>query len=246
MKKYLWKAVVVQCSVPPVVQKMLIDFKQMTNWLISYGLHSRVHDKMELNSLTTDRFDKRWLPFYMAHYHEAACSFAAQQLSSWKESGGNTSALPYLTKPLARLRSDLFELSLDGNDFMVDVKLLPHNSVSFRGKVFHDKLKKYRDGSIGKLLIFPDGVNIIFREEDKRPKELKKANADTNFDNITVTTEDGMVSKVSLAKIQERRRQERKIRTPSKFSTWNRWLPHLLSLKRVYREFPLLTAVGCP
>ncbi len=211
MKNYIRRAVVVQCSIPPEVQIMLHDFRDMVNWLISWALHSREHNKYKMLAVTTDWFEKNWRGKYAAHYHEAACSLASQQLSSWSELGGDTSALPHLTKPMARLRTDLFKLSLKGNDLIVRFVLAPKQFVYLTTKVFHGKLSEYELGSLGEMNVFSDRLNLVWRVEDTRARAEDNAGIDTNFGDIVVATD--RIERVSLSKIteiQKRYRDERK------------------------------------
>ena len=87
---HVYRTVSVPVEVPPEVRTMLADFKDMVNWLVSWGLHSRVHHRMRMGALTTDWFEGHWRGKYAAHYHEAACSMASQQLSSWLALGAAT------------------------------------------------------------------------------------------------------------------------------------------------------------
>lgn len=211
MKNYIRRAVVVSCSIPPEVCAMLYDFKDMVNWLISWALHSREHDKYKMSTATTGWFEKTWRGKYAAHYHEAACSLAAQQLSSWNELGGDTSSLPYLTKPMARLRTDLFRVSLTGNDLVVRIGLAPRQFVYITTKIFHGKLSEYELGSLGEMSVFEDKINLVWRFEDTRIKAEDNAGIDTNFADIVIATD--RIERVSLAKvvaIQRRHREERK------------------------------------
>ena len=234
---HIYRTVSVPVEVPPEIRGMLIDFKDMVNWLISWGIHSRVHNKMRMGALTTEWFEARWRPEYAAHYHEAACSVASQQLSSWLELGGDTSSLPYLTKPVARLRSDLFRIELNEQDFRLRIVLEPHHFVYLTGKINHGKLSEYETGALGEVVVFDNKVNLVWRSGDLRPRAERVCGIDTNFDRLVLATDDGRIDEVSLKKVVEVQQKEKEVRHRIQ-SNVNRNLArqHRLLKRRAERE----------
>jgi hypothetical protein len=161
---------------------------------------------------TTEWFERTWRPRYAAHYHEAACAVAAQQLMSWQALGGNTSSRPYLSSPQMRLRKDLFKASLGGNRLKVRVVTAPHKFVTFETTVYHGRLNRYAAGPIGEMTLHEDYLDLVFSSPDNRPRAKKNAGMDTNFNSIEIALDD-RIEKVSLAKIieiQQRYKEERK------------------------------------
>ena len=211
---------------------MLEDFKSMVNWLISYGLwagrpknpdrdeywaktRNRVRfDRYRLCADTTDWFEKNWHPKYAAHYHEAACSFAAQQMASWLALGGDTSSPPYLKSPQMRLRKDLFKAVLQGDRFDVRVVTDGRRSfLEFSAMVHHGLLNTYAAiGSIGEMTLHEDYLDLVFATPDERPKARMNAGMDTNLKSIDIALDDRVehVSLEKVAEIQRRHREGRK------------------------------------
>jgi hypothetical protein len=161
---------------------------------------------------TTEWFEKTWRSRYAAHYHEAACAVAAQQLMSWQALGGNTSSRPYLNSPQVRLRKDLFRASLEGNRLKVRVVTAPHKFVTFEAVVNHGRLNRYAAGTIGEMTLHEDYLDLVFSFPDNRPRAKKNAGMDTNFDSIEIALDDRIetVSLASVVEIQARYREERK------------------------------------
>ncbi len=209
---------------------MLDDFKSMVNHLISWGLYVgrpknpdrekcwvETRGGLRFNHYqmckdTTEWFERTWRPKYAAHYHEAACAIAAQQLMSWRALGGDTSSRPYLNSPQVRLRKDLFKANLEGNRLKVRVTIAPHQFVTFETEVNHGRLARYAAGSIGEMTLHEDYLDLVFAIPDDRPKARRNAGMDTNFDSIEIALDD-RIETVSLAKvveIQRRYREERK------------------------------------
>ena len=231
MTNYIHRTIAIRCEIPSEIQSMLGDFRLMVNWLISWGLyvgrpknpnrkrywlatkHGERFDRYQMCNDTTEWFENAWHSKYAAHYHEAACSYASQQLKSSTALGGNTSCLPYLNRPMARLRNDLFRVDFLGErDISVRIVLEPHHFVGFRVSVFHRLLQDYRVGSaIGELAIFEDKLNLVFRLPDKRVRARKNAGMDTNFSSIEIALED-RIEHVSLEKVVEIQRRYRDIR----------------------------------
>lgn len=200
---------------------MLADFKDMVNWIVSWALNSprthgrkgrRVFDKYKICAATTGWFEARWHGQYAAHYHEAACSVASQQLTSWLALGGNTSSLPYLRRPMARLRADLVRTELKGRDLKLRVVLAPRQFVFLMGKANHDKLSEYAMGTIGEIVLFDDKVNLVWRLQDRRPRARKVCATDTNIARVVVANEDGRIDEISLKEVADIQRRERETR----------------------------------
>lgn len=207
-----YKAVVVRCVTRDTLP-MRRDFQAMVNHLISWGLHSKIHDKFDMWKETKVWFDKTWRPKYLAHYHEAACAYASQQLQGWKELGGNTSSLPYLKKPLARLRQDLFELSIKGEDLTLRVKLAPRQPpVLLQTRFLHGKRREYLKGDIGEVTIGEGGIILAFGFENARPIAKKLAGVDLNLSEIFIAREDGKILTVDISHIMNLQQNERKVR----------------------------------
>ena len=202
---------------PEQAREMLDHFTAMTNWLISFELQSRLviedargnvrTDKNLLEEQTTEWFEQEWRGRFAAHYHEAAISLAAQQLDSWRALGGNTSSLPYITKPMARLRADLFKIKFDGNCFTLSITLQPKETFTVEGTVEHGKFNEYSSGDLGEIVVFPDHINFCWSAPDKRLRAEHIVVFDTNE-----RTDDGKFIEVSLVGVQEIQKAERAVR----------------------------------
>lgn len=230
LKHQIHRAINVEYQAPRDLLPILNDFVSMVNHLVSYGLwagrpknpdrnqywletkNKFRFSRYQLCADTTDWFENNWRTKYAAHYHEAACSLAAQQLTCWRATGGNVRSLPYLSEPLIRLRKDLFRPTLDGDRLEVRVTTSRHKYLTFNATVNHGKLKEYRAGSVGEMTLHKDYFELIFSFPDNRPNAEKHADADTNFESIDFALEDEIVH-VSLGKvvaIQELYKEERK------------------------------------
>jgi transposase len=230
MKSQIYRTVNAKYDIPPEIRPVLDDFKSMVNWLVSWGIYAgrpknpdrgkywvETRRGLRFNSYwmceeTTEWFEKTWRPKYAAHYHEAACAVAAQQLMSWRALGGNTSSRPYLSTAQMRLRKDLFKATLEGNRLNVRVVTAPRKFVSFDTEVNHGRLNRYSSGTIGEMTLHQECLDLVFSSPEDRPRAKKNAGMDTNFDSIGIALDD-KIEKVSLAKvveIQRRYKEERK------------------------------------
>lgn len=229
-------------GLPSEVREMLDRFTAMVNWLISYTVWSKCvtedgrTDKNLLEEQTTEWFEQEWRGHFAAHYHEAAISLAAQQVDSWRALGGNTSSLPYITKPMARLRADLFKVKFTGNKFVLSITLQPTETVTIEGTIEHGKFDEYSSGDLGEIVVFPDHVNFCWSHEDARPKAEHIVVFDTNMSDLVGATDDGKFIDVLLQSVVDIQKKERDARHRIQKATKNVARQERLLRRRSGRE----------
>ncbi len=146
----LRKIIPVDCPVPEDLQAMLVDFRDMVNRLISWGLFERVRDPPEMRDRNYEWFREKYGGRYAAHYLHSACSVASDLLSSWDEIGGNTSSRPYVKKPFARLDQELVKVERrDREGVRIRVTLAPRHYAYVESPVNHWFWNEYLGDGLG-------------------------------------------------------------------------------------------------
>ncbi len=215
MKQFpiLRKAIPVDCHIPDELQAMLLDFKDMVNRLISWGLFARVRDARDMRDLDYNWFKTNYSR-YAVHYLHSACSVACELLSSWDELGGNTSSRPYVQRPFARLDQELVKVERRDHDgIRVRITLAPRQYGYVESPVNHRFWNESLGYRLGELTVVPDGVRLLVQAPDERPVTDKIAAVDLNFDNAVAATSDGLIMEMDLRPImdlQGRMREKRK------------------------------------
>ncbi len=210
----LRKAIPVDCPVSAELQSMLLDFRDMVNRLISWGLYERVRDPREMRDLNYQWFRKENGGRYAAHYLHSACSVACELLSSWDKLGGDTSSRPYIRRPFARLDQELVKVERrDNHGIRIRITLAARQYTYVEAKVNHRFWNEYLGYRLGELTVVPAGVRLLVQVPDERPVTDKIAAVDLNFHNAVAATSDGKIIEVDLKPImdiQNRMREKRK------------------------------------
>ncbi len=210
----LLKIIPVDCPVPEDLQAMLVDFRDMVNRLISWGLFVRVRGAREMRDLNYGWFREEYGGRYAAHYLHSACSVACDLLSSWDKLGGNTSSRPYVRRPFARLDQELVKVEgKDRNGVRIRITLAPWHYAYVESPVNHRFWNEYLGYRLGELTVVPDGVRLLVQVPDERPVTDKVAAVDLNFHNAVAATSDGKIIEMDLKPImaiQQRMREKRK------------------------------------
>ncbi len=210
----LRRAIPVDCRIPEGLQVMLLDFRDMVNRLISWGLYQRCRDFREMRDLNYRWFREEYGRRYAAHYLHSACSVACDLLCSWDEQGGHTSSRPYVQRPFARLDQELVKVERrDRDGIRIRVTLAPQHYAYVESPVKHRFWKEYLGYRLGELTVVRDGVRLLVQVPDVRPVTDRIAAVDLNFDNAVAATSDGKIIEMDLKPImaiQGKMREKRK------------------------------------
>lgn len=193
---------------------MLADYKTIASHLLSYGLWKRTTSEYELRDENREWFHRHYGVRYAAHYLDSAASFAQQQIESWRGLGGDTTALPRLRKPIARLNNDLYtiqEMSPDGT-IQLRITLAAHESEVIRFRVNHRHFAEWSHNRKGALVILPDGFRLCFTDDSRTPKPAESVAVDLNFDRVTMARSDGAIKEISLKEVVNVQKNHRKKR----------------------------------
>jgi hypothetical protein len=142
--------------------------------------------------------------------------FAMQQIKSWRSLGGDTTAVPHLRKPIARLNNDLYvikEIAPDGR-MRIRITLAPREHVVIDLKVHHRHLAAWSQNRAGALVIIPDGLRLCFTDDTQLKKSSQTVAYDFNFKRVVFARSDGQQREVDLTdamEIQRRHRAKREV-----------------------------------
>ncbi len=189
----------------------------MVNWLISWGLYTRIHHPWEMSRLNRDWFERKYRDAYAAKYLDSACSVASQLLHSWRKLGGCTSRRPYLRKAFARLKQNLVKVEYLGHGSVrLRITLAPRQWISLEARVHHKNWQEYLDSccKFGELTIVPNGVRLLFQIPDERMDSERAAGVDLNLKHVAIATSDGRIEEMDISRaveIQHAHRRKRQL-----------------------------------
>ncbi|MDE1822559.1 MAG: hypothetical protein KGI98_17115, partial [Euryarchaeota archaeon] len=207
------RTIAVPTPLPPEVVAMLADFRAMTNHLIAYALHHRLSSPFDLREQSYRWFHENYGGRYAVHYLHSACSFAAQHVKSWRKLGGDTTHLPHIERPVARLDQELVKVKAkEGNHLVLQITLAPHQWVLLDLTVHHKQYADWSRSKMGELVFLPDGVRLTFQHDEVHTVGKGFAAIDLNFDRAVMATSDGEVKEVSLKDAMEVQKHHRRKR----------------------------------
>jgi hypothetical protein len=217
----------VNCVIPDSLVSMMDDFKTMTNHMIQFGLFKKVGLEAhyyplaegddsgkpkpipadrELRDLVKPWFLKNYDGKYAVHYLDSAASFAQQHISSWRELGGDITALPHVEKPIARLNNDLWkilEARPDGT-MKIRITLAPYKYETMDIKVNHRHFREWSQNKKGALVIVPYGLRFCFTDDsDYPPKPKESVVLDTNFERLVAARSDGEFLQTDMSDVSQ-------------------------------------------
>lgn len=193
----------IDCAVPDELQRMLADYVDIANHLISLGLHVRAERDGELRDLARAWFHKHCGGRYQVHYLDSAATFAMANIRSWRERGGDITSLPRVRNPIAFLQNDMFSLDRIGGDlFRLTVKVVPHQPpVTMEVRIKHRHTDEWINGGrLGSLVIIPYGMRLTFTLE-RQTKPTGNVGMDVNLDSLDLVRDDGNTLSVDLKPI---------------------------------------------
>ncbi len=178
---------------------MLSDFRGMTNHLIAYALHHRLSSSFELRDRNYGWFHENYGGRYAVHFLHSASSFAMQHVKGWRKLGGDTTRLPHVERPVARLDQELVKVKeKEGDHLVLQVTLAPRQWARLDLTVHHKHYSEWSRSKMGEIVIVPDGVRLGFQHDDVHVVGKGFAAIDLNFDRAVMATSDGEVKEISL------------------------------------------------
>ncbi|MDE1822171.1 MAG: transposase [Euryarchaeota archaeon] len=204
------RTIAVPTSLPPEVVAMLSDFRAMSNHLIAHAHHHHLDSAFDLRERNYAWFRQNYEGRYAIHYLHSAASFAAQHAKSWRKLGGDTTRLPHVESPIARLDQMLVKTKVkEENHLVLQLTLAPRQWVLLDLRVHHKHWAEWSVSRMGELVIVPDGVRLTFQYDDVHTVGKGFAAVDLNFDRAVMATSDGEVTEVSLKDAMEVQKHHR-------------------------------------
>jgi len=186
---------------PLPIKKMLVDFRSMVNYLLDYAVENKVN-----NPYTLRDENKKWFKSnynYASHYLHSASSEASAMYKSYKIvlMKGRKTKKPVKHNLTARLDQMIARYETQVKGILIKITIQPRNIYQFIVPYKNKNIEKYLGSKIGEITITANKICLPFQYEIKKQKMDETVGIDLNFNNLTLSFDNGRTEFIDLLNI---------------------------------------------
>jgi len=195
------RTIIYNYEFPTSIKKMLVNYRDMVNYLLNYAVENRIN-----SSYTLRDENKKWFKSnynYASHYLHSASSQASAMYKSYKSvlKKGRKTKKPVQHKLVAKLDQMIARYEIKEDGILVKITIQPRNIYRFVVPYKHKNIEKYLGSKIGEITITANKVCLPFRYEVKKQKKNETVGIDLNFNNLTLSYDNGTTKVIDLSDI---------------------------------------------
>jgi putative transposase len=189
---------------PEEIRTMLQDYRDIVNYLLQYAIDNKINNSYKLRDENKVWFKTNY--DYASHYLHSASSQASAMYKSYKKllkKRKYATGIPEQHRLVAKLDQMIARYKINDDSIIIKITIQPRNIYSFEIPFKHKNIGKYKDSKIGEITITEYKIYLPFQYEEEKTIKNETVGIDLNFNNLTLSYDNGDTEYISLNDIEK-------------------------------------------